>query len=64
MKIKMKQQITGTRNAERWPAPGDTIVVGDDEGAELCAQGYAEPVAEKPQPDKRATSRKTSTKKD
>lgn len=64
MKVKMKQQITGMRDGQYWPAIGDTIVVPDAEGADLCAQGYAVPVAEKPQPEKRAASRKTAAKKD
>lgn len=54
MKVKMKVAISGTRNGEAWPAKGGTIVVPDAEGRDLCAQGYAEPVAEAPKPEKRA----------
>lgn len=43
----MKQQITGRRDGARWPAKGETLVVPDAEGADLCAQGIAEVVAEK-----------------
>lgn len=53
----MKQHITGRRDGARWPAKGETLVVPDAEGADLCAQGIAEPVAEAPQPVK-ATARK------
>lgn len=47
MKIKMKMQLTGTRNGERWPAVGEVKTLPDGEAAELCASGLAEPVAEK-----------------
>ena len=60
----MTVAVSGTRNGQRWPAVGDTIVVDDAEGAELCAQGYAEPVAEAPQPEKRTASLKPSKKDD
>lgn len=64
MKIRMKSEIQGLRNGSRWPAKGEELVVSDSEGAHLCAQGYAEPVAELPMretavapaaPEKRAT---------
>lgn len=65
MKIKMKVGITGTRDGVRWPAPGGEITVPDSEGADLCAQGLAEPVAEQPKPEKRAAApRKAAAKKD
>ncbi len=60
MKVRMKQHISGTRDGERWPDVGDEIVVGDQEGADLCANGYAEPVAEKPKPEKRTTANRKS----
>jgi len=60
VKIKMQQQITGTRDGAAWPAVGDTLVVPDAEGAALCAQGLAVPVAEQPKPEKRTTRKKTS----
>lgn len=59
MKVKIKQYISGSRNGQKWPAPGGELVVGDQEGAELCANGYAEPVAETPKPEKRTTKRKS-----
>lgn len=64
MKIKMVQQITGTRNGQRWPEVGEELTVPDAEGAELCAQGYAIPVAQKPEPEKRTTSRRAPKKDD
>lgn len=42
----MRTQIIGTRNNVRWPAPGETVDLPDDEGARMCARGFAEPVAE------------------
>lgn len=57
----MKVQITGTRNGAHWPAPGGTINLPDQEAANMCDQGYAEPVAEKP--SKRAETRKKATRK-
>ncbi len=51
MKVRMKTQITGTRNAQRWPAPGGEVTLPDNEGADLCAAGLAEPVAERAQPE-------------
>lgn len=46
MKVKMKVAISGTRNGERWPGLGEVVEVSDVEGADLCASGAAEPVAE------------------
>lgn len=53
MKIRMLANISGLRDGQSWPARGGEIVVPDAEGAQLCAQGYAEPVAEVAQPEKR-----------
>lgn len=61
MKVRMKTHISGTRNGVRWPEAGGEVVVTDTEGADLCSQGLAEPVAEKaerataPKPEKRTT---------
>ena len=64
MKIRMNQQISGLRSTgDKWPAAGDEIVVSDNEGADLCANGYAVPVAEKPKPEKRTVKKKTAAKK-
>ncbi|HQV83798.1 MAG TPA: hypothetical protein PLX57_11895 [Ornithinibacter sp.] len=51
MKVRMKIQLTGTRNGVRWPAPGGEVTLPDNEGADLCAAGLAEPVAEQSQPE-------------
>lgn len=42
----MKVQISGLRAGERWPKRGEVVEFDDREGAKLCANGYAEPVAE------------------
>jgi len=47
MKVRIVQQMSGTRSdGYPWPAANAILVVGDREGAELCAAGIAEPVAE------------------
>lgn len=48
MKVKMKVQISGTRDGSPWPAPGGVVDVEDAEGADLCAGNLAEPVASDP----------------
>ena len=51
MKIRMKLWVSGGRgDGSDWPLPGETLDVEDREGAELCAAGIAEPVAEVEQP--------------
>lgn len=47
VKVKMRVHITGTRNGAHWPEPGGVIDLPDNEAADMCAQGYAEPVAQK-----------------
>lgn len=41
MRVKMKGELTGTRNGEPWPRPGGEIDLPDDEAAALCANGMA-----------------------
>lgn len=52
MKIRMRVALSGLRDGQTWPARGGEIVVPDAEGAELCAQGYAEPVAAPAAPER------------
>lgn len=61
MKIRMKAALTGFRDGARWPGIGLVLIVSDAEGADLCAAGLADPVADTaperagpPSPDKRA----------
>ena len=45
MRIRMVQERTGPRHDGRaWPPVGGEIDVADDEGAAVCAQGWAVPV--------------------
>lgn len=62
MKVRMKTQITGSRNGVRWPAAGGEVDLPDNEAADLCAAGLAEPMVEdrveKAVPSKRAEKRR------
>ena len=44
MRVRMKIQITGTRDGAYWPAPGGEVDLPDVEGAKMCAAGSAVPV--------------------
>lgn len=57
VRVSMKVQISGVRDGVRWPGVGGEIVVPDTEGAELCTQGLATPVAEVAKPEKRPAKR-------
>ncbi|MCX3064208.1 hypothetical protein [Streptomyces beihaiensis] len=46
MKIRMKAEVSGARNGRPWPRRGGIVDVSDAEGADLCASGIAEPVAD------------------
>ncbi len=45
MKIRMKVQVSGTRDGQEWPGKGAEVDLPDDEAAQVCAAGLAEPVA-------------------
>ena len=45
MKIRMKVDISGTRNGEPWPARGETIDLPTDEAQSLIDSNMAEAVA-------------------
>jgi hypothetical protein len=60
----MKADVSGTRDGVSWPPRGEVINVPDDEGAQLCGSGMAEPVVEDrvetattPEPEKRTPGR-------
>lgn len=44
VKVRMRHQMSGTRDGVDWPAPGGEIDLPDAEAAALCAQGMAVPV--------------------
>lgn len=48
MKIRMKVQMSGTRNGQRWPKAGETADIPTGEATHLVASGIAERVGEKP----------------
>ena len=46
MKIRMKADISGSRNGQPWPRRGEIATLPKGEAADLCAAGLAEPVAD------------------
>ena len=46
MKVQMKFKIQGSRNGVRWPDAGGVVDLPDNEAADLCAAGIAEPADE------------------
>jgi hypothetical protein len=44
MRVKMKVQVSGTRDGLPWPDRGETVDLPDEEAAQLCAAGMAETV--------------------
>lgn len=65
MRVRMKAEVSGTRDGRSWPPRGETVELPDDEGAQLCASGIAEPVATDdtetatpPKPEKRTQAKK------
>jgi hypothetical protein len=62
VKVKMLVGMSGSRGGEDWPPLGGVLEVDDEEGAQLCAGGLAEPVADTgkvekadaPEPEKRS----------
>lgn len=51
MKVRMKVDVSGSRNGQPWPARGGVVDVPNDEGVHLCSVGMAEPVAEESEPE-------------
>jgi len=62
VKVKLLVGMSGTRNGEDWPPQGAEMEVSDSEGAQLCAGGLAEPVAE-PEKVEKAVAPKAETRK-
>lgn len=61
MRVKMRHQMSGTRDGVAWPAPGEEITLPDDEATTLLNQGMAEAVEDKGEPEK-ATAPKATTR--
>jgi hypothetical protein len=45
MLVRMRVDVSGTRNGEPWPQRGSVIDLPGHEAAEYCRNGMAEPVA-------------------
>lgn len=63
MKIRMKVEVSGTRDGEPWPPRGSVIDMPDAEAAQYCAGGMAEPVTTVDEPET-ATVPEVSEKRD
>lgn len=48
MKIRMKVQMSGTRNGKRWPKAGETADIPTGEATHLVASGIAEHIPDEP----------------
>jgi hypothetical protein len=60
LKIRMVQERTGGRHDGRaWPPVGGELYVEDEEGAAVCAAGWAIPVPEDTPVELRATGKAT-----
>ncbi|MFI1767517.1 hypothetical protein ACH41H_36470 [Streptomyces sp. NPDC020800] len=44
MKVRIRGDISGSRDGVPWPKRGEVMELPDDEGAQLCASGLATPV--------------------
>ena len=71
MKVRMRSQISGTRNGQEWPPPGSVVELPDDEAIGYCTRGMADPVtvhtetetAVAPEPEKRDEAPDASEKR-
>lgn len=46
MKVRMRVDVSGTRNGQEWPRRGQVMELPDDEAVQYCANGMAEPIAD------------------
>lgn len=51
MRVEMTTQISGWRDGQEWPRPGEAIDVPDHEAADLILAGYAKEASDAPTPD-------------
>lgn len=67
MKIKMRYQVTGTRDGVKWPPRGGIVDLPDAEAEGMVRQGYADPVEEKatavPKGEQATATPKSTSKK-
>ena len=63
-KVQIVAVISGTRNGNEWPAPGELLEVGEDEAAQLIASRLARVPEKAPRPEpEKAVARKPETRK-
>lgn len=63
MKVRMKSDVSGTREGQPWPARGEVTDLPKEEALELCRNGMAEPVDARGDDVERATVRDDSEKR-
>lgn len=61
VRVRMKHQMSGTRQGVDWPAPGEEIALPEDEAVTLLNSGMAEPVEDRDEPET-ATAPKPTTR--
>ncbi|MCO5986568.1 hypothetical protein NE235_10685 [Actinoallomurus spadix] len=61
MRVKMRHQISGTRDGQDWPAPGEEIDLPEDEAVSVLNSGMAEAIEDADEPEK-ATAPKPTTR--
>jgi len=62
MKVRLKVSLSGARNGVAWPSAGEEIDLPDQEGADLCAAGMAEPVTKRPAAETRPSLTSAETR--
>lgn len=63
MRVRMKFQISGTRNGVAWPTPGNTVDLPNDEAVALLRNGMAVAVEDHQVPEK-AVAPKAETREE
>ena len=61
VRVKMRHQMSGTRDGADWPAPGEEIALPAEEAAALCGNGMAEPVDTRDEDVETAVAKKPAT---
>lgn len=47
MRVRMKGYVSGTRDGEPWPAPGEELELPDEEAVSYLGSGLVVPVSDK-----------------
>jgi len=65
MRVKLVGDMSGLRDGEPWPGPGEIVDVTDDEGTQMLINGMAVgPDQKHPEADRRAALRKFQAEQD